>query len=646
MAVAISQLLRMSAEELEALFASSPPGPIPHGDAKGTAILDPGGDNARGMADAAATLWQGKVFNAATKTLRNRITPFGIAAIEADVYEGPSLFDAKPCIVIDYSKRSEVAQDIRDEIRLIAPKTYLGRIYKKGAYIGWFALEMRDLTALLYRNRFRALLALVIGIPLLIAILLAMRFLPDRPVTYSNIEDHFKYGSTGGERTLGIPYWLWKVMPIVFADKLPKNGRPGWEAFGFVYEKDEHGRRRDLPVGIQKRRHMGIDRVFLNCAACHATTVRLSEKEKPEDAKVYVGMPAANFDIGRFQQFLADVGTDARFRPDVIVPFVERQAGGLGWFDRILYSAAVHLTQQQLVNVRDRFTGIDATTWGIGRVDTWNAAKAGLQFRLRHLPPREVIGTADLPSIWNQEPRKKRDDGHPMRLHWTGNNDSVEERNLSAGFGTGAFPATADHAAIGRLEDWLRHAKPLPFPAESIDKAEAARGEGIYTTYCADCHGRSGTDFRGKYVGHITPLGVVGTDRHHYDSYSYEVSTAQNMNYAGTPYRFKRFRKTEGYANAPLDGLWLRGPYLHNGSVPTLRDLLEPPEKRPVTFYRGYDLIDRVKVGFRSDVPSENGRPFYLFDTRLPGNGNQGHLWGTTLSDADKQAVVEFLKTF
>src|SRR5207247_5431585 len=93
------------------------------------------------------------------------------------------------------------------------------------------------------------------------------------------------------------------------------------------------------------------------------------------------------------------------------------------------------------------------------------------------------------------------------------------------------------------------------------------------------------------------------------DSYTYECSTAQDMNYAGTKYRFTHFRKTVGYANAPLDGIWLRGPYLHNGSVPTLRDLLDPPcpdpkvqcaGGRPVKFYRGYDVYDPFNVGFVS----------------------------------------------
>jgi len=93
----------------------------------------------------------------------------------------------------------------------------------------------------------------------------------------------------------------------------------------------------------------------------------------------------------------------------------------------------------------------------------------------------------------------------------------------------------------------------------------------------------------------------------------------------------------------------LRAPYLHNGSVPNLRDLLEPASKRPKVFYRGYDVYDPKNIGFLADISEENGRSYFRFDTALPGNGNQGHegrAFGTELSATDKDALIEYLKTF
>lgn len=130
MAYDVPGLLQMSFADLDSLFSSSPAGDIPNGPAKGTAIVASG--TAFSPEIAAFTnffVWQGKTFDGPHGVLRNRILPFGLSAIVAEVYKAPSLLDNKECIVLDYSKTSEVAQWIRDEIRLIAPDFYLGRVY-------------------------------------------------------------------------------------------------------------------------------------------------------------------------------------------------------------------------------------------------------------------------------------------------------------------------------------------------------------------------------------------------------------------------------------------------------------------------------------------------------------------------------------
>jgi hypothetical protein len=93
-----------------------------------------------------------------------------------------------------------------------------------------------------------------------------------------------------------------------------------------------------------------------------------------------------------------------------------------------------------------------------------------------------------------------------------------------------------------------------------------------------------------------------------------------------------------------LDGCWLRAPYLHNGSVPTLADLLKPPGERPNHFYRGYDIYDPVQVGFKS-AEEASAAGATLFVTGLPGNSNAGHEWGTDLPAPIKRALIEYLKT-
>jgi len=130
MAYDVPQLQKMSNADLDKLFSSSPAGDIPDGPAEGTALIDPGAKFEPELdAFVKLALWKGKVFNKENGTLQNKITPVGFKAITAKVYKGASWFDNKECIVLDYSQTSVVAHWIRDEIRLISPNFYLGRVY-------------------------------------------------------------------------------------------------------------------------------------------------------------------------------------------------------------------------------------------------------------------------------------------------------------------------------------------------------------------------------------------------------------------------------------------------------------------------------------------------------------------------------------
>ncbi len=144
MAQTVSDWLGMTQAELDALFSAHDAGPIPDGEAKGTAIIAPGTTFSHEIAAAINLFaWQGKVFDAQYGFLRNHILPFGIKAIVAKVYKGESWLDGKECIVLDYSETSLLASRIRDEIRMIEPNTYLGKVYWDKSHIIDFALEFQ-----------------------------------------------------------------------------------------------------------------------------------------------------------------------------------------------------------------------------------------------------------------------------------------------------------------------------------------------------------------------------------------------------------------------------------------------------------------------------------------------------------------------
>ena len=476
---------------------------------------------------------------------------------------------------------------------------------------------------------------LLLGGGLLLVVVLwgACRFTSDDPVTYASIDDHFKYGSAGGERASGIPYSIWMALPELFPEYLPGKGL---QSLGFIFEPGK-----DLPIGVSKRKVQGVDRVFLTCAVCHVGSVRDTPSSPP---RIILGMPANTVDLQGFQRFLGACALDEKFTADRIIPVIQRMGTDDAVNRFLLRWVGIPLMRDRLLMLRQRFAFMDREPpFGPGRIDTFNAPKVLLNFRMDKLPEEEWIGVCDFPSIWHQRPRRG------LQLHWDGNNTDVDERNHSASFGTGALPPTLDRPALKRTADWELDAAPPPYPYP-IDAALAAKGKAVYTEYCADCHGASGTDFTGKYVGTVTPIDRIKTDRHRLDSYSFALCVNQNLLYAAYPdERFKHFRKTNGYSNMPLDGLWLRAPYLHNGSVPNLRALLEPAARRPAVFYRGYDVYDPKNLGFVADVAEENGRQFFRYDTALPGNGNFGHegwAYGTELPPEEKDALIEFLKTF
>jgi hypothetical protein len=469
---------------------------------------------------------------------------------------------------------------------------------------------------------------LVVGV-LVIAVcvggLLLLSFLSrDVPEIHADIQEHFKYGSIGSDTDNGVPYWVWRVLPRLFPEYLPDRPGEGYARLGFVYEAPG----RDRPIGTSLRQHP-IPLVGLNCAACHTGTL---QDAPGSEVKIVLGMPAHQFDIESYFRFLFACAGDPRFTPDTLIAAIKQENPGFSFLDEVMYRFVVipRTRDGLLARAKEVEPLSRQPRFGPGRVDTFGAYK--IHFHL-NLSEDDTIGTADLPSLWNQRPRQG------LWLHWDGNNNRVEERNISAALGAGATEDSLDQPSLTRIAQWIgAFQPPLQFPPDKIDAARAEAGKAVYQARCAACH-----DFGAPSVGQVTPLAEIGTDPERLNSFTEDLALHMNTFGIGRPWRFSHFRKTDGYANMPLDGLWLRAPYLHNGSVPTLRDLLEPPERRPALFFRGYSVYDYENVGFVTSG-AEAERAGFRFDTSVRGNGKQGHVYGTDLSPAEKAALLEYLK--
>lgn len=448
---------------------------------------------------------------------------------------------------------------------------------------------------------------------------------PDEPERHADAVEHYKYGSIGAETDRGgIPFWIWYVLPEVFPDLLPDRPGKGYERFGFVYESPAHRR----PIGVSYRRRQ-VPLVGVNCAACHTGTIR----DLPGgDRRIVLGMPSHQVDVQAYTRFMFAAARDPRFGADTLIPAIARANPDFSWAQRLLYrTVVIPLSKRAFAAAEPDFSWQESRPrQGPGRVDTFNPYK--VLFKLP-LDRDDTVGTADLPSLFDQ----KAKDGY--NLHWDGNNASATERNKSAALGAGCSEESLDLAAIKRVEDWIWELRAAPFPSSRIDRARAGRGETLYRQHCANCHAPGGAQ-----TGRVIPIDRIGTDPQRLLSFTAALAEKMNTFGTGRPWKFTHFKKTDGYASMLLEGVWLRAPFLHNGSVPTLRDLLNAPERRPAVFYRGYDVYDYDAVGFVSSG-ADAARHGVEFRTELKGNGNGGHRYGTELQADQKTDLLEFLKT-
>jgi hypothetical protein len=435
-------------------------------------------------------------------------------------------------------------------------------------------------------------------------------------VRYSVPEERFKYQSIGSEAT-AIPLYIYEALPAVCPSSMPEGGYAG---FGFIFE-DGH----DLPIGMTNRT-LGVPRAGLNCATCHTGTVR----ETPESERMLiVGGPAHQLRLQEYARFLIDCVGSPAFTPDAVMREIEARHD-LGPVERLIYRhVVVPQTRTEIEKLGTRLAWADRQPdFGPGRVDAINPIRMDFQM---DVAGDDHLGTVDFPSLWDQRARE----GH--LLQWDGLNSSTWERNVAAAIVGGATTETIDIEELQWTTEYLLDLKPPPYPF-AIDEALAARGQPVFDATCARCH-----DANGAQIGRTTVLDRIGTDPHRYEIFDDEVTRNFNLIGEGYWWQIRGYRRSNGYQNALLDGIWARAPYLHNGAVPNLRELLEPPEKRSVVFYHGYDVYDQVNVGFVTQGPDAERRGF-RYDTTGRGNSNAGHLFGTDLPDADKLALIEYLK--
>lgn len=272
-------------------------------------------------------------------------------------------------------------------------------------------------------------------------------------------------------------------------------------------------------------------------------------------------------------------------------------------------------------------------------------------------------------------------------LHWDGNTNSLMQRNVGQSLGLGAvydpesYSSTILPRDLARLEELTRKIEPPEWPVKllgAIDMTRAERGAVVFRENCTRCHASPKEENVARREV-VLPLDQIGTDPRRAQNVQINVGRKPDGT-GGTSFieklkevaaRFTevaykdhnitpaeqaemdlppdqvKWRTTGTYIGRPLVAPWATAPYLHNGSVPTLYDLLQPADKRPRTFPLGHREYDPVHLGYVTDparIPDDQRGHFPDFDATLDGNRNIGHEFGTDLPESDKLAILEYLK--
>ncbi len=482
----------------------------------------------------------------------------------------------------------------------------------------------------------------------------------------SDSRENFLYGSIGAEKRAGLPYWIVVVLPRIFPEYLPGPG--GYASLGLSWEDGK-----ELPVGFSKKA-VPFERVGFNCALCHATQYRTAPDAKPV---VVPGGGSHRADIQGLLEFFSKAANDPQFNADRILTEIDA-AYPLPWFERLLYRfVLIPGTRRALAKQGEELAWMySRPRWGPGRDATVNLAKFGLL----EIPDDKTVDHSKFPAIWHlavrEQPGRTYVEGTPlplpadtMLMGHDGLSTTLRNQVIDSALGLGARDSEFFRRRTDELIEWVREFRPPSYPFE-IDRTMAARGKSVFDRECAACHA---PDEKNR-LGTVIPIEEIRTDPNRLNAWTETAATITNEKVASLGVQRSPTIKTQGYVAVHLDGLWLRGPYLHNGSVPTIRDLLKkggPAGERPRTFCVGYDVLDRKNLGFISDERAhprcgQSGPPaqpslwdkpgtaqgsdewplpgIWKYYTSEIGNGNEGHEYGVSLSNSEKDDLIEYLK--
>ena len=457
---------------------------------------------------------------------------------------------------------------------------------------------------------------------------------------------------------------------------------------GFITEPSNYYNADGLPVGVTRDSDSKNSWVGFTCAACHTGQATFANKTIRIDG----GQSQLNY--GLFETELLAALQATYSQPEKWQRFFAR----MQLRQKKLNAEAVkqkiatritELTHRYAMNATD-------VPYGHGRLDAFGQIFNAIAVEALQIPENKRAPDAptSFPVLW--------DASHLDVVQWNSSAPNAEPGPLAqnattalAVYGTVevrghslGYPSSTNIKNLGHLQSIFYKLTAPVWPQSILGKPNAnlvAQGEKIYQQQCLQCHSLvDAHDPKRQLMAVSVPVTEVGTDPRMVDNFyngSVKTGELEGKHFAlwfGDKFGAEASRLdvvmhvTAGtlannpidslraviseYANnksakliegvryykaRPINGIWSSSPYLHNGSVPTVYDLLLPPAQRPAQFYVGNRELDTVKVGNRSDEVIGTS----LYDTTLPGNSNAGHEYGTQLPEPERMALLEYIKT-
>lgn len=465
-------------------------------------------------------------------------------------------------------------------------------------------------------------------------------------------------------QTHAVPWTLTATALIDGSEPNVASLRTRMESFGFVYPTrianwpDGAGPQPrfdaaplGLTLGTATRSIPNIELTIANlgCASCHAGPVWDANGKRT--GEVWLGAPNPDLDLEAYTDAVYRA-LKARIGPDDEAAL----AGIAALFPNVTQTERDTLRAFALPQARARLQALSAA--GDRALPFVNGAPgltngvAALKLKLGALPQGPAAmaerGFTSIPDLHDRAWRTSLlydgsygAPGKPDRVLEAGDLTPAHVRDLA--HLTAFFIVPSMGVAPGRVADqnaaaedvmaFLSQSRPQAWPG-ALDAGQVAAGKAVYARACASCHGDYGAD--GRLTRFPNWTGPYDTDPTRARAFDAALATAVNR--SGAYRAVVEARAGRGYAAPLLTGLWQSAPYLHNGSVPTLRQLilLEP---RAATFRVGGHDLDMAAVGVGA-----GGRS--VRDTRQPGLGNQGHAQEfAALPPAERDALLEYLKT-